>query len=91
MVAMGWLQKGKSASDARTIQVSLSPAGLAVLQATTPGMRALMKQYGSALSASDYRHFMSSVRTYGKQVARCLNAPPVDRPEQMPFSSGEPL
>ncbi len=76
MVAVGWLEKGKSSTDARTMQVSLSPAGQQVLQATAPAMRSLMKQYASALSASDYQQLMNSVRAYGEKVRQGLNAPP---------------
>lgn len=76
MVAVGWLHKWKSTTDARTMQVSLSPDGLKVLQATAPAMRALMKQYASALSASDYQHIMRSLRAYGEQVGRARSVPP---------------
>ncbi len=79
MVAVGWLEKGKSSTDARSMQVSLSPAGQQVLQATAPAMRALMKQYASALSASEYQQLMNSVRVYGEKVRQGLNTPPAPR------------
>ncbi|MFN5775707.1 MAG: MarR family winged helix-turn-helix transcriptional regulator, partial [Burkholderiaceae bacterium] len=72
MVAMGWLLKGKSATDARTMQVSLSPAGLRVLQATAPAMRELMMHYASVLSASEYQRLTVNLRTYGRQVGMGL-------------------
>jgi DNA-binding MarR family transcriptional regulator len=77
MVAMGWLHKGKSASDARTMQVSLSPAGLKVLQATAPAMHQLMKHYASVLSGPEYQRLMVTLRTYGTQVS--LGLPPAQR------------
>ena len=38
MVQRGWLDKGKSATDARAMQVTLTPLGRRLLHSTAPGM-----------------------------------------------------
>ncbi|MFZ9298394.1 MAG: MarR family winged helix-turn-helix transcriptional regulator [Hylemonella sp.] len=71
MVQRGWLDKGKSATDARAMQVTLTPLGRRLLHATAPGMLELMKAYAEALKPTEFERLMASLRRYGQQVKYC--------------------
>ncbi len=71
MVERGWLAKGRSTADARTLEVSLTPVGQQLLSSTTPAMRNLMHNYSAAMSEGDFVRLMNMLRHYGQQVKVC--------------------
>ncbi|MEY2620831.1 MAG: hypothetical protein RIT26_651 [Pseudomonadota bacterium] len=68
MVERGWLHKTKSATDARAMQVRLTPQGRRLLNATVPTLLALMQAYSEALSAPEFERLMTLLARYGQQV-----------------------
>jgi DNA-binding MarR family transcriptional regulator len=71
MVERGWLDKIKSSTDARAMQVSLTPQGHRLLRTTAPAMHELMQAYSQALSAPAFERLMAMLRRYGQQVKCC--------------------
>lgn len=68
MVERGWLDKAKSASDARAMQVRLTGQGRRLLRATVPSMLELMQAYSKPFSDPEFTRLMATLRRYGQQV-----------------------
>lgn len=71
MVERGWLDKAKSSTDARAMQVRLTNQGRRLLRATVPAMLELMQGYSQGLSAPEFERLMATLHRYGQQVKCC--------------------
>ena len=66
--AEGWVERGQHASDRRSSPLTLTAIGRAKVDAATPIVEGLLREYQHGMSATDRQHFMAVLKEFYERV-----------------------
>lgn len=78
--ARGWIEKNGRADDRRLVELSLTPAGIALMQEVYPKFNAIESQVVRGLSSRRLREMTSSLRTIVTAIEESGSATTGDTP-----------